>query len=1194
MESLKLQRMLEMVRFRDPEAAAHSLGQMEARPDGASLLEQHGDLLAYALQQSASPDRALLGLVRLLVPSGEHADIVHSLLTRPESLRPLLTILGASQLLGELLIREPGLVHRLENLPTLARARSSNELEAELAARLQGLPAAEQPDAMRRWQQQELFRIGSCDLLGMLDHVTVTMQLSRLADTLIRHALLYASEGTAGDPGDLTVLALGKLGGAELNYSSDIDLLFLARDDAASAMAMGEALIEALAARTARGFLYRVDMRLRPWGRSGPLVMTADGYEGYLRRHARPWERQALLKARPVAGALALGQELLGRVAGLVYATPQEEARVTARDLKQRIERGLERRGRQWGEVKAGIGSLRDIEFVAQVLQLGHGQDHPAVSTPNTLEALSRLCAAGLLASEDYRTLSEGYRFLRPVEHYIQLMHGRQSHSLPTDPDELAYLGRRLGFSEDRPGDQLVARYEAHAAAVRAVYERHVDQDPPASLSTPPGNGAASVERHVQRMAPSYADTFAPDEIQRHVVLADRLGPENLVEVDAAPLGDDTWRVTVVAYEYRGELAAICGLLTAHGCDIREGSVFRYDREIGAAESARRKIVDVFVVHRPVPQGAEAPWVAYRNDLAGLLGYLEAHEPRTAQAELMRMVAPTVSEGADLQSLQPIFIDIDNEASDRYTVLHIDAPDTPGFLYEFASALAVLGYDIGRMTVTSRGTRVVDILYLTDRQGRKIIPPERQRELRAATVLVKHFTHLLPHAPDPGRAITHFRDLVGQLLSRPDWPTELASLTSPPVLEGLARLLGVSDFLWNDLLRVQHENLFPLIRDVEALSDRKTIEQLQAELAAELARQGDDFDARAKVLNAFKDREIFRTDLRHIQGHLPSFAAFAEELSDVAEVVVRGAFDLCHERVHTRHGAPLLDDTAPAPMAVLALGKLGGREIGYASDIELLFLYAGKGQTEGPETVDNATFYEELVRCFLRVIRTRREGIFELDLRLRPYGEAGSLAVSQEAFQRYFGPGGVAWPYERQALVRLRPIAGDPDLGQQALALRDAYVYRGDPPNVAAIRAMRERQLRHLVAGGARNAKFSRGGLVDVEYLVQALQMRHGSQHASVRSPNTQQTMQALAEIGILSAEDHARLREAHLFLRHLIDALRMVRGNARDLTVPPQESDEFTFLARRCGYGDDAELLQQDLDRHMAAVEDLVARLLT
>ncbi|MDI7275248.1 MAG: glutamine synthetase adenylyltransferase, partial [Anaerolineae bacterium] len=287
------------------------------------------------------------------------------------------------------------------------------------------------------------------------------------------------------------------------------------------------------------------------------------------------------------------------------------------------------------------------------------------------------------------------------------------------------------------------------------------------------------------------------------------------------------------------------------------------------------------------------------------------------------------------------------------------------------------------------------------------------------------------------------------------------------------------------------------------------------------------------------------------------------------------------------------DDGGPSRLTVCALGKCGGRELGFASDIELLFVYEGGGRTTGPLTIATAEYYEALVREFLATMRARREGIFEVDLQLRPYGKAGSMAVSLESFRRYFAPGGPAWDYERQALVKLRPIAGDPELGAQVTALRDLFVYGGEPFNVAAMRAMRERQLRHHVAGGTINAKYSRGGLVDAEYLVQALQIRFGQHDPRLRLTNTRLAIEALAGAGALAPEEHRSLRDAYAFLRQLIDALRMVRGNARDLTVPPAGSEEFAFLARRLGYTGDPARLSEDVARHMAAVHDLGSRLL-
>jgi glutamate-ammonia-ligase adenylyltransferase len=333
--------------------------------------------------------------------------------------------------------------------------------------------------------------------------------------------------------------------------------------------------------------------------------------------------------------------------------------------------------------------------------------------------------------------------------------------------------------------------------------------------------------------------------------------------------------------------------------------------------------------------------------------------------------------------------------------------------------------------------------------------------------------------------------------------------------------------------------------------------------------------------------------MRHILGHTEEFWDFSEELTALAEVVVNAAYHLCHEDLRTIHGTPRLESGAVSEMTVCALGKCGGRELGFASDVELMFIYAGNGMTTGPQPITTAEFYEKVVQTFLQTIQAKREGIFEIDLRLRPYGQAGSMAVSRAAFERYFAPDGPAWAYERQALVKLRPIAGNPGLGEHVTAQRDQFVYDGPPFDVTAMRAMRERQIRHLVTGGTFNAKYSPGGLVDVEYLVQGLQINHGHRHRALRRTNIRAAMAAMADVGVLTAEAYAHLRRAHTFLRWLIDGLRMVRGNAKDLTVPAFQSEAFAYLARRLRYGDDTAQLREDLHHHAAHVQALNQKLL-
>jgi [glutamine synthetase] adenylyltransferase / [glutamine synthetase]-adenylyl-L-tyrosine phosphorylase len=367
---------------------------------------------------------------------------------------------------------------------------------------------------------------------------------------------------------------------------------------------------------------------------------------------------------------------------------------------------------------------------------------------------------------------------------------------------------------------------------------------------------------------------------------------------------------------------------------------------------------------------------------------------------------------------------------------------------------------------------------------------------------------------------------------------------------------------------------------------------LQTELEA-LLEAAHTAEARRAGLNAFKDREMFRIDMRQIQGHIAKFGQFSQELTDLAEVIVEAASRLCEAELRRQFGVPCLTNGQPSVLSLCGLGKVGGRELGFASDIELMFIYSGNGQTTGPRIITTAEFYDKLVQSVSQTIQARQEGVFEIDLRLRPYGKGGSMAVSLDALRRYFGPDGDAWPYERQALVKLRPLGGSADLGAQVMRLRDELIYSGAPFDVVAMRAMRERQIRHLVTAGTINAKFSPGGLVDVEYMVQGLQITHGHANPGLRLVNTREALRALAAAGLIPADDYDHLREAHTFLRRLINALRMVRGNAKDLTVPPADSEEFAFLARRLDYGRRVEQLRDDLTRHMTCVQKLSAQLL-
>jgi glutamate-ammonia-ligase adenylyltransferase len=1201
--------------FEDWRAASRCLLRLAPDADRWEAFSQFFPHLMVALSNAAGPDRVLANLDRLVGRMVYPLGFFHYLARNPRAVEILVTLFAGSQFLTEILLRNPAYFERLVEYKRMAVAKSAEQLYGEA----QEIVASyrdpnEKLDALRRFQSWELLRIGACDLLNLYDLPAVTRQLSNLADSLVRSCLKITMVQSGATPDDLTIVALGKLGGRELNYSSDIDLLFLSNQDPILAQKVGERLIDALTRVTDEGFLYRVDMRLRPWGNVGPLVASLEGYLAYLEKHARPWEKQALLKARVVAGSQAVGQAFLLEARPFLFGAAYEQLQAGVFAMKQQTEAQLRQNGRDWGEVKLGEGSIRDIEFTVQLLQLAHGETQPEILSGNTLDALARLTSFHLFSAEEARILTDGYIFLRTIEHHLQMMDYRQTHSLPQEPEALGHLARRLGFRGDRPGEQFLAGYQEHVVSIRTVFLRYVggaemnlpsDSTLSKEPATPP-----DVHRHIDRMAPSYAERFRPEEIARHAYLAGQLSHTDLVEVDARPLADESWQVTIVAYDYPGELSIICGLMFVHGLNIYDGDAFTYEPVLTggprpAREEAPRKIVDVFTIH-PVTGARLTPdiWARYREDLADFLRMVGGGARSEAQGELAIRVATSLQKSGLLsaslvQTLYPIEIRIDNEISDQYTVMQINSPDTFGFLYEFTNALALNHIYIGRVSVDSTGNRVQDTLYVTDEAGRKITDPNRQRELRTATVLIKHFSHLLPLSPNPESALLHFGEFIVELFKRPNWPDELSSLQRPEVLDALARLLGVSDFLWDDFLRMQHANLFPVVQDLDALSTSKTVTQLQEELEAALRQvhRGPQYPSEKapwiETLNAFKDRQMFRIDMRHILGHTPEFWDFAGELTDLTGVVVNSVFYLCHEDLRLVYGTPLLENGQISQMSVVGLGKFGGSEMGFASDVELMFIYTGNGQTTGSNVITSTEFYEKLVQNFVSAIRARREGIFQIDLQLRPYGSAGSLSVSLDAFRRYFAPGGPAWAYERQALVRLRPVAGDEDLGQGIARLRDEFVYSGEAYDVTAMRAMRERQVRHLVKGGTFNPKFSPGGLVDVEYLVQGLQINYGRDLPAVRQTNTRRAMAELAEAGILSPEDYTRLRKAHTFLRWLIDSLRVVRGNAKDVTMPPETTEEFAFLARRMNYGESPARLHSELIRYTENVLELNARLL-
>lgn len=718
------------------------------------------------------------------------------------------------------------------------------------------------------------------------------------------------------------------------------------------------------------------------------------------------------------------------------------------------------------------------------------------------------------------------------------------------------------------------------------------------------------------RMDQEYFRRFEPQTIAEHVRLTSQLTPEHPCEIVFTEQPDKRVEITIVAYDYFSEFATICGLLSAFGLNIEEGHIYTfaektvppsaraswagYGPRVRATSSPslnRKKIVDVFRV-LPVP-GEELGMTQQKqlsDALHSVITLLDTGQFEEARfAVNRRLVEQLGKRRASFGGLlHPVQITFDNSQSATDTIMDIRSDDTPAFLYAFANALAMRNVYISKARFDVEDGKIHDRFYVRNRHGQKLTDATDQQQLRLTAVLIKQFTHALTWAPDPTKALEafdQFLDLTVQQTKGKAQQEALAFLSDKKTFPLLARLLGASDFLWEDFLRRQYSNLLPLLQDYRDAPLMTPRAALRKELDRLVNRAKTD-EARKAALNSFKDRELFRIDMKHIVEPGTALPDFSAALTQLAEVIVDRSLKDCQAQLNKLYGPPRLANKKPCPFTILGLGKFGGKELGYASDIEVMFVYGDAGRTSGKQSIENSEYFERLGAELLQRIEAKQEGIFHLDVRLRPHGGKGSLTNPFDEITRYYSDQGLAAAFERQSLIKLRHVAGDTALGKRVETHRDSYVYSGKPWELRIALDLRRQQLQQLVERDTINLKHSPGGIVDIEYAVQYLQIMHGHRLPVLRTPNTMQALAALVDCGLVTRQDGETLRKAYFFIRMLIDGLRMVRGNAKDRVLPPVDSDEFIFLARRVGYTTDdwqagARHLQTDIAQHMRLTKE-------
>ncbi|MGP3685589.1 bifunctional [glutamine synthetase] adenylyltransferase/[glutamine synthetase]-adenylyl-L-tyrosine phosphorylase [Streptomyces sp. IBSNAI002] len=456
--------------FTDPSAAARLL-------DADALASVRADpVLLDALGATADPDLALLGLVRLAEaqPPEELSLLLDTLVSAKPLRDRLLGVLGASEAIGDHLARHPRDWHALVTY-------EAADLHPGLPEFERGLADAHDPVALRVSYRRCLLSIAARDVCGTIDIAQTAAELADLATATLRAALRIASAAAPQDAAQcrLAVIAMGKCGGNELNYVSDVDVIFVGEatpgtDEGKGLQAatrLASHLMRICSETTVEGTIWPVDANLRPEGRNGPLVRTLSSHLAYYQRWAKTWEFQALLKARAVAGDPDLGAQYIEAISPLVWQAAERENFVAdVQKMRRRVVDNIPA-AQVDRELKLGPGGLRDVEFAVQLLQLVHGRSDATLHSGTTLDALHALAAGGYVGRADAAQLHDAYRFLRTMEHRIQLYRLRRTHLVPEDEQDLRRLGRSMGLRTE-PVAELNKAWRRHASVVRRLHEK--------------------------------------------------------------------------------------------------------------------------------------------------------------------------------------------------------------------------------------------------------------------------------------------------------------------------------------------------------------------------------------------------------------------------------------------------------------------------------------------------------------------------------------------------------------------------------------------------------------------------------------------------------------------------------------------------------------------------------------------------
>ncbi len=930
----------------------------------------------------------------------------------PQSAHALLTALfGNSPFLARLALREDDF---LRELVTAGAQAAMGEIEARVA---QAHACENEKSAMtvlRRTKRQAALAVAMADIAGLWTLEDVTRALTRFADACVAGALRFllreracAGETDERDPArlesqtGLVVLAMGKYGAFELNYSSDIDLIvlydaerfpFRKKGDArGAAVDLTKGLIRLLNEATPDGYVFRVDLRLRPDASATQVAISTEAAELYYESMGQNWERAAMIKARACAGDLEAGRRFLKNIEPFIWRRNLDFAAIE--DIHS-IKRQIHAHGRHrpialaGHNIKLGRGGIREIEFFAQTQQLILGGRNPQLRSAGTTEAIESLRAMGFVSDKAAADLTDAYRFLRGIEHRLQMIEDEQTHSLPKSGEALAHVACFAGYDNvDSFGQALIGRLET----VQAHYAQLFEREP--------------------------------------------------------PLGSATGSLVFTGVE---------------------------------------------------------------------------DDPATIET-LQRM----------------------------------------GFRNPGHAAAAVRGWHHGRI----RATR-----------------SDRAREL--LTKLMPALLDALAASADPDAAFVQFDRFVSRLPAG----VQLFSLllANPALLKLIATIAGSAPKLADTMAR--SPQVLDALLDSGFLGELPARGQLDRMLATQLSTAGD-YESILNAARRFAREQMFRVGVQVVEGVVKAeaagavFAAIAECV--IAEMLGRVENELAAVAGRVEGGA----------FAVIAMGKLGGREMTAGSDLDLIFVYDAPMHIEssnGTKPLPVAAYFARLAQRLISALtaQTGEGGLYDVDMRLRPTGNQGPVAVSFESFSRYYRSR-EAWTWERLALTRARVIAA-PDALRNRIeeTVRAGLSRKPDDTKLAAdVREMREKLAAQFPGKSKWDLKFAPGGLVDIEFISQFLQLKHASAKSDVLDANTVGALTRFKRTGLLAAEDADALVRACELENALTQVLRIAVDGVLD---PAAATPGLKALLMRAGEASDFDALEKKLSRAQSAVRAAFERLVT